>query len=319
MPLIPYVISGKVCAADATTGFPGAAVVLRNVTQKSYQLKSSESDGSFSFDLKNFVGGYSNGDALKITAQLGCFSATVNLTVDTGVPGLDQSLTLAVESVIGIVDQYRLTEELVIYFRSNLMDPKSRDAIKTAMISGTGSLVKFILPDRTVKFIKSVYVNGALKANYADYFVEFNDTMALSNPTIYFLTPPANGAVVEITYGYGGDWIYPNVPRTDLGIDSYPRVSIKFISFRTREDGLGALGNITDVLGSVQVYSSSGTELQQLVSDSRKLIMQNKKGFHYFKFIEPQGTGPVLTVPGKEDKIITQNQDFLILNRLEVI
>lgn len=314
-----YPITGIVYSSNGTSPYSNVSVTLRNTSKKSYQTKTTESDGSFAFDLINFVGGYSNGDSLKLEARLGSFYKSATLTVDTGLAGIDQSLNLEAESVTDILDIQRLKEELIIFFRKNLTDPKSRDVLKTVTLSGDGTKVKFDLPDKNVKYIDSVMVDGVYKTDYADYYVNFNDTLALSNPTVYFLSPPANGSIVEMTYHYGSSWLFCDTPRADLKIESYPRVNVKFVSFRTREDGLGATGNITDVLGSVQVWSASESELTSLINSARTLIMQNKKNFHYFKFIEPSSVSPVLTAPNREEKIITQSQDFVILYRLEVI
>jgi len=319
MPINQYPITGIVYASNGTTAYPEVSITLRNLTKKSSETKTTESDGSFTFDLANFVGGYANGDSLKLEAILGSFYQYATLTVNTQLPGINQNLTLAAETVNRIMDPYKLKEELIIFFRKKLNDPLSRGTIKTNTQSGTGSKVKFELPDDDVKFIDCIYVNGTLQTNYADYYVNYNDSMQLSNPVVYFLSPPASGAIVEIKYSYGTSWIYPDTPRTDLSINSYPRVNVNFISMRTMEDGLGSLGNITDILGSVAVWSSKQNELASIVKDARTLIMQNKKDFHYFKIIIPQSTGPVLTPPNREDKVLQQNQDFEIKTILEII
>lgn len=315
----PYPITGKVYASNGTTAYPGVNVTLRNLTKKSSETKTTESDGSFAFNLANFVGGYANGDSLKLEALIGSFYQYANLTVDTSLPGIDQSLTLAAETVNRIMDTYKLKEELIIFFRKKLIDPLSRGAIKTSTQSGTGNKVKFDMPDDDVKFIDCIYINGTLQTNYTDYYINYNDSLQLSNPVVYFLSPPANGAVVEIRYSYGTSWIYPDTPRTDLSISSYPRANVNFISIRTMEDGLGSLGNITDILGSIAVWSIKENELTSIIKEARTLIMQNKKDFHYFKLIIPQSTGPVLVPPGREDKILQQNQDFEIKTILEII
>jgi hypothetical protein len=228
-------------------------------------------------------------------------------------------LTLAAEQVNRIMDPYKLKEELIVFFRKNLTDPSSRGTIKNSTQSGVTGKVKFELPDDDVKFIDSVYINGTLQINYTDYYVDYNDASQLSNPVVYFLTPPTSGAIVEIKYSHGQSWIYPDTPRTDLSINSYPRVNVNFISFRTAEDGIGSLGNITDVLGSVAVWSIKESELASIIKNARTLIMQNKKNFHYFKLIIPQSTGPVLIPPSREDKVLQQNQDFEIKTILEII
>lgn len=319
MPLTPYPVTGKIYASDSSTGFPGVTVTLRNTTKESTKTKTTESDGSFAFDLSQFVGGYSNGDSLKLEASIGSFYQSADLIVDIGVPGLDQSLTLAAESTTGIIDLFRLKEEIIVWLRKNLTDPKVRGTIKISMQSGTGSKVKFELPDDDVKYVDHILVDGAIQANYTDYYVDYNDKLQLSNPVVYFLTPPSNGSAVEIKYNHGTSWIYPDIPRVDLGIDSYPRVNVRFVSLRTSEGGLGSGSNITDILGSIMIWSASESELMDMIKNTRTLIMQNKKDFHYFKLMVPQGTGPVLTSPGREEKIIEQTQDFLIQFRLEVI
>jgi hypothetical protein len=319
MPINNFPVTGKIYASNGTSPYSGVSVTLRNLTKKSSETKITESDGSFAFDLANFVGGYANGDSLKLEALIGSFYQSTTLTVDTSLPGIDQSLTLAAETVNRIMDPYKLKEELIIFFRKKLTDPLSRGAIKTSTQSGTGSKIKFDLPDDDVKFIDCIYVNGTLQTNYTGYYVDYNDASQLSNPVVYFLTPPTNGAIVEIRYSYGQSWIYPDTPRNDLSISSYPRVNVNFISIRTMEDGLGSLGNITDILGSIVVWSIKENELASIITEARALIMQNKKDFHYFKLIIPQSTSPVLIPPNREEKILQQSQDFIIPLCLEVI
>lgn len=320
MPQTPYPVTGRVFASDSSTGYEGVSVLLRNTTKESKMEDLTESDGSFAFDLSQFIGGYMHGDSLKLDARMGSFQKTADLTVDTGVLGLDQDLTLAAESLVGIIDLYRLKEEIVIFLRQRLTDPESRGSVKTSTQSGTGSKVKFNVPDTNIKYIDSVLVNNAPQNNYTQYYVEYNDKKELSSPVVYFLTPPANGAMVEFKYNYGQtSWVYPDVPRSDLALGSYPRVSVSFVSVRTAEGGLGALSNITDILGSITVWSTKESELNDIINDIRTIIMENKKDFYYFKLMVPQATGPVLVSTGREERILQQTQDFLIQFRLEVI
>jgi hypothetical protein len=317
--ITPFPVTGVVYASNGTTKYHGVSVILRNITQRSSETVTTETDGSFAFDLANFTGGYLNGDSLKLEARIGSFYNYATLTVNTSLPGLDQSITLSTETLTGIIEFSRVKEELITFFRKKLTDPKARDSIEVSTQSGTGSQVKFELPRANAKYVDSVYIDGVLKTEYTNYYVDYNDSLQLSKPVVYFLSPPANGSIVEIKYCYGTSWVYPDVPRADLNIESYPRINLKFISVRTKEDGLGALGNITDILCSLQVWSANANELSDLINDARTIIMQNKKNLHYFKLMVPGEQGPVLIAPGREDKIIAQNQDFMLQFRLEVI
>jgi len=319
MVLSPYPITGKVYASDGSTGFPDAKVVLRNTTRQSSMSQATESDGSFSFDLANFVGGYADGDSLKIEAKMGSFYQYTTATVDTGLPGIDTSLTMAAEACNDIVDTDRLKEEIIIFLRKRLTDPQSRGTDKTDVLSGTGSKVKFELSNTTAKYVEYVTVDGTMKSNYTDYYVHYNDDFSLSYPTVYFLTPPSDGAVVEIKHKYGQSWIYPDVPKVNMSLDNYPRVNVNFLATRTTEAGLGSDSNITDFLGQITVWSTKESELGSIVKEIRELIMQNKKNFHYFKLIIPQDTGPILVSPNRDERIVQQNQDFIIKFRVEII
>lgn len=320
--LNPYPITGVCYASDSSTPYPDVNVTLRNTTKNSSKTTTTESDGSFAFDLANFIGGYADGDSLKLEGTLGSFYKSTTLTVDTSLSGLDTTLTLAVEEATNIIDFYRLKEELIVFLRQKLSDPKKRGDIKTIALSGTGSKVKFALPDTNVKAIHHVLVGDVLKSNYTDYYVEYIDKFQLSNPYVYFLTPPADGALVEMTYKHGSaqaEWIYPDIPRPEISLDNYPRVSVRIVGIRTDEGGLHADSNLTDVLGSVVAWSGKENELNGIIQEVRTLIMQNKKKFHYFKLIVPQGTGSMISSAGREEKILQLNQDFLIQYRLEVI
>jgi len=316
--LTSYPITGIVYASDSTTPFPDVTVTIRNTTKNTWGKTTTENDGSFSIDLANFVGGYSNGDGLKIEAELGSFYQYTTSTVDTSLSGLDFSLTLTTETPNRIIEKSRLMEELTIFFRQRLTDPISRVNIETTTQSGTGSKVKFILPRVSINCINSILVNNTIQSNYTDYYVDYKDNNPNDFPIVYFLSPPSNLSIIEFTYQYGTTWVYPDVPKIDLSLAGYPRVSIRELGFRTVEDGLGALGNITDILGSVDIYSSKESELQSLIEDVRTFILQNKKNFHYFKFITTQGIGPVLVSPSREERVLQQNLDFMIQFRLEV-
>jgi hypothetical protein len=316
--LTQYPITGLVYASNGSTKYPDVNVTVRNTTKNSSMTTITESDGSFAVDLKNFIGGYSNGDALTIEAEIGSFYQSTTGTVDTNVAGLDFSLTLSTENCIGIINKQRVMEELITFFRKKLTDSKSRGTVETTTQSGTGSKVKFTLPRKNITCLHSV-VDGVIKTDYTDYYVDYKDNNPDTYPIVYFLTPPANNVLVDFTYHYSTDWIYPDVPRVDISLDSYPRVSVRFLGDRVSEAGLGATSNLTDILGSVDIYSSKESEIEGLINNIRKLILQNKKNFHYFKFITLQNTGPVIVSPNRENKILQQNSDFIIMFRLEVI
>jgi len=318
MPQDPFPVGGKVFASDGSTGYPNVNVRLRNITRNwTESFTSDPTDGSYAFDLAN--NGYADGDSCEVIARLGPFYKRETFTVDIGVPPLTINLTLAVEDKIRILDFLRLNEELITFFRSNLTDPSSRGTIETNTQSGTGSKLSFEVPRTTAKFVKSVTVNDTLKKAWEDYYVDFKDKNALSKPVVYFLTPPANGAKVDIVFTYGLSWVYPDKPRIEISLDSYPRCRVNVFPIMTNEMNLGADSNISELRGELTIYSAKTNEVTDTISEARRLIMENKKNFHHFKFITPSLTTQPIVTFMKENRIIQQTQGFRILSRVEKI
>jgi len=318
MALTTYNVSGKVYASDSSTPFPDVEVIVRNTTTNSEILDTTDSNGDYSVDLADLSGGYDNGDSLEITANLGSFYNQETATVNTGVGSTTQNLTLATGNKYEIIDLMLIKTELIEFLRNNITDPNSRLTSQTDTFSPNGSTVKFTLTKSTGKNIRYVAIDGTIKARYTDYYVEYKDSDSTSNPVIYFLTPPGDSTTLEVKYDYGTSaMIYGDVPQVETQLADYPRISIDVTTGTSREYGLNAESNVSDLMVSTTVWSEKIPQVEDLVSGIKKQIAKNKKNFYFFNLIVPLSLSPLIDSPERSNRMVQRTQDFQIKWRLE--
>jgi hypothetical protein len=188
---------------------------------------------------------------------------------------------------------------------------------KTDTFTATAGQTNFTLTQTTVKNVRALTVQTVAKTYLKDYTINFTTGI------VTLLTGATVSDAVVIQYDYGtGDKIYPDMPRVDLSLSSFPRVGISVVNVNTKPLGLGGTSFISDVLVSVIAWvpvnkdtavasGYGGTDdLSTLLHNIREYLQTNPKSFYNFKWIEPRTTSPIIS--GTNDKIIQQSQDFAI-------
>jgi len=144
------------------------------------------------------------------------------------------------------------------------------------------------------------------------------------NPTTGVLTwnvALVQNDVVATQYDYGsGDKIYPDRPRDDLTLTSFPRIGIDIPTASTVPLGAGGTNFISDILITVFVWVPVGkdvniagglggtADLESVMTLIRTAIKGNAKGFYTVPWIYPKGRGPI--IPGTNNKIMQMSGDF---------
>ena len=165
--------------------------------------------------------------------------------------------------------------------------------------------------------IKTVTVDGNSKYYFLDY--EF-DAIA-KTLTLYSGATVDDAVVINYDYGTtgaGGDKIYPDYPREDLTLKSYPRIAVEVTNQNTEPLGLGASNWISDIIITIFVWVPAdrvsgvgGSDyLSGLTTSIREEMINRAKSFKLFKFIRPVSTTPIMK--GPYEKILQQNQDSII-------
>ena len=173
-----------------------------------------------------------------------------------------------------------------------------------------------------IRDFKVVTVNSVSKFFLRDYTVNFVTGTLTWNSSLF------EGDVVAITYDYGSsDKIYPDMPRDDLSLTSFPRVGIELTSLSTEPFGLGGANHISDIVITIIVWASVNkdssiaggfgglTDLENTMTSIRDVIRNAAKTFYTFPWIYPKGTNPITR--STNNKVMQHSQDFMIRFRTE--
>jgi hypothetical protein len=115
------------------------------------------------------------------------------------------------------------------------------------------------------------------------------------------------------------DKIFPSYPRSDLTINSFPRIAVEFLSVSSEVGGMGNVNqNRYDL--SITVYDFKKEDIRTYIKNIRSWLITNQNAFYYLKVVKPTMQGPI--VVGRfdkvHDKIFQQNLDFSSKFNLEI-
>ena len=155
------------------------------------------------------------------------------------------------------INLFEYEKELVNFIRNQDIISVSDRGVTTTTetFSGNASDTSFDLSNSNVKNVRLIQISAATKDYGTDYTIDFDG----SNPgRITFTTAPASGSNnISIQYDYGNsDRIYPDFPRNDLKLSSYPRIAINIISVTSSPMGLGGDSDNSALLVSTVVYDA---------------------------------------------------------------
>ncbi len=191
--------------------------------------------------------------------------------------------------------------------------------VATATDTGTfASDSTHLIAVSNLKNIRSITVASVPLVFGTDftYDTEFDDSG--TKKTKITFTAAQTGAF-SIPYDFGTDKIWPDFPRDDLSISSYPRIAVDIQDSGTEPLGIGGNDYITDLGITIVVYASTTKKVSDLVSDIRQKMITQNQNFFYLRFISPVGTGPLIEDPTSKKEIMSRSLDFLSKFNVETI
>lgn len=212
-----------------------------------------------------------------------------------------------------------IKEEIVHALRNgNILTTTVRGVTTyTENVVATAGQTTIILSKAGARNIRSLTINSTPKNYMRDFTVNW------STNTITLLSALSLSDAVAIQYDYGSsDKIYPDYPRDDLTLNSFPRVAVEWTSTDTQSLGLGGLNHISSVLLTVYAWipvnkdtavanGYGGTnDMGTLLYNIRNVLRTNAKSFVNFPYIEPKSISPI--IKSENNKLIQQSQDFNI-------
>jgi len=222
---------------------------------------------------------------------------------------------MAVTNLINLND---IKQELVVFLRNADIISTSDRGVTTStdesIGTGDASEVDFSLGQSNAKNVRNVKLATVAQTFGTDYTVDY------STAVVTFSTPPGSAVAVTATYDYGsGDKIYPDFPRTDLGITSYPRIAVAVTSIATSEIALGGADTMSDLLLSIYVYANGMVNVDTYVKTLRQAILENKQDFYYLVFVTPVTESPLINEPARGNKIYTRSIELRAPFNLEAV
>lgn len=218
-----------------------------------------------------------------------------------------------------LIDVEEIKEELVVFLRnSDILTIAERGATTTTATGTFAGETELLINRTNVKNIRSVVVASVTLDFGEDYTVEYNYNDSGTYKCKISFAAAQTGAYT-ITYDYGSDKIYPDYPRDDLTISSYPRIAVDILNSNTDAFGIGGNEYITDITISVTIFAHDTKKISELITNIRKEILESNKSFYYLRFIKPIGIGPLIEDPTAKQEIMRQNTDFLSMFNVETI
>jgi len=220
-------------------------------------------------------------------------------------------------TVTGLINLNNIKEELVVFLRNaDVFTIGSRGvATITEEFDGDAAETEFTLTNTPVRNVRSVTVGGSPIAFGSGYTVDY------STAVVTFASAPGSGTDnVDIQYDYGNtEKIYPDFPRVDLSISSYPRIATAIVSTVTEDGGVGGAVNVTEFLISVTVYADGMENVDTYINSIREAFLDAKKSFYYLRYIKPSAQSALINEPARGNKIYQRTIDFLAPHNYETI
>ena len=219
-----------------------------------------------------------------------------------------------------MIDIQNIRDEITNYLRSSDILAIGIRGVTTTTDNfvATAGQTAFTLDHTLVRNIRTLTVDGTSLKYMKDF---------IFNPSTGVVTLDTGATLddaVVINYDYstaGNEKIYPDFPREDLNLQSYPRVGMEITAINNNNFSLGATDQISEIMITIFAFvpvnkdssvasGFGGTEdLSDLLTTIRDEIRENQKGFYSFPFIHPVSTNPI--VKGQNNKIVHQSADFI--------
>jgi len=210
-----------------------------------------------------------------------------------------------------IIDPKDIKAEVVYWLRNSDIFTVTQRSVTTATATGTfASASTYSIAVTNIKNIRSIVVDSTTLTYGTDYTydTDFLDTTIKTKITF---TAAQTGAYT-ITYDYGSDKIFPDFPRADLTIDSFPRIGFDIINMPSTPGGFGNV-NITEVNISIIVYGLDTDDIQDWIKTIRTNLITDQLNFYNLFVVRPTLVGPAIKSPTElgRDKVFQQNIDFI--------
>ena len=203
-----------------------------------------------------------------------------------------------------------LKSEIVTLLRnSDIMTTNERNVLTEVEEETVSNITKYIINKTNVKNIRKIEIETVVLEQGKDYTVNLDQAQAETIVCEITFKTQQSGKL-EITYDYGPDRIFSDMPRKDLTMGSYPRISVEEISKVTDALSIGGKDFISNRLYSITVFAENQDYVEEKIELIENLIMTNAKKMNKAYYIRPTARGPIIKTDNRHQLIIQKNVDL---------
>lgn len=215
-----------------------------------------------------------------------------------------------------VIDYNEIKEELVVFLRNADIFTITQRNVTTTTDTGTFSSANtHLINVANIKNIRSIVVGVSTLTFGTDYTVDYDYSDTTIKTKITF-TVAQTGAYV-ITYDYGSDIIFPEFPRVDLSVTSFPRLAVEIIGDSSEENELSGDSKDTNITFTISVYDSNNKNIDTKLKTIREKLLENQKGFYNLRYVQRLTTGPRVYFGEVRNNIKVRNIDYIAPHNIE--
>lgn len=218
-----------------------------------------------------------------------------------------------------ITKQFDVLTEITYFIRNSDILSITERGVATAEDTGTfASDSTHTISVTNIKNIRSIIVDAATLDFGVDYTYDTNNGAVGSKNTLITFTSSQTGDFT-ISYDFGSDHIFPDYPKNNLSISSYPRIAVDIISEVSEVQGFGnqKIAVLTSFLLSTVAYADNTRKVRDITDKVKVAMMNNQNNFFYFKITLPQDASRITIADTLKDEIFQQTRQFISITNLE--
>jgi len=215
-----------------------------------------------------------------------------------------------------------IKHELLNFIRnSNVLSTTERGVTTTSEdFTATGGAETFTLTITTARNVRAVTDNGTALKFGTDYNFTYSATTGYITQVIVSKVLTL-GHKIAVSFDYKatqGSAIYPDYPRQDLDLSSYPRIGFDLFMYDKSTAGFGNV-NRSDLTFLIKILSGSTKSNDTYMDTLNQAVIAAQNNFYYLSYIKP--TNITQNVPVSErgkNKIYEVSMRIMARNNYEI-
>lgn len=213
-----------------------------------------------------------------------------------------------------LLNEVRL--EFINFLRNSDVFTNSERNVTTATESFTasGGAEIFTVSNANCKNIRSVKQNGTALTYYTDY------TIDLDNAQVSVSKSLTASDDIDIEYDYGTDAIFPDFPRPDISLSSFPRMAFMIYNYLSEIAGAGNVLNTSFTI-QINIYDKSSEALDDKIDSLRQSVISAQTSLKTVAYMYPTNVmdlGVFKADTSGKKKILARGLELEFKNNFEI-